>query len=86
MDTSIFTGKTFKGQKPQKALVTHLVNEMTEILQKVPQTPIGLTTIPEDQFSKLHQKCPNRASSENRAFGPFLSPAQLNSGYPNLTM
>ena len=29
MDTRFFTGETFKGQKPQKALVAHLVNEMT---------------------------------------------------------
>ena len=25
-----FTGETFKGQKTQKSLVTHLVNEMTK--------------------------------------------------------
>ena len=53
MDTRIFIGETFKGQPPQKAFVIHLVNEMTEILQKVAQTPIGLTTIPEDQFFQI---------------------------------
>ena len=58
---SFFTGETFKGQKPQKALVTHFVNEMTKILQKAPQTPIGLTTETEDQFPKLHQNCQNKA-------------------------
>ena len=53
MDTRIFTREIVKGQKPQKALVTHLVHEMTEILQKVPQTPIGLATIPEDHFFQI---------------------------------
>ena len=59
MDTMFFTDETFKGQKPQKTLVTHLVNEMTEIIQNVPQTLIELTTILEDQFSNYIQKFPN---------------------------
>ena len=33
-----FIGEAFKGQNPQKTLVTHLINEMNEIIQKFPQT------------------------------------------------
>ena len=65
--------KPLKDKTPQKTLVTHLVNEMTKILQKTPQTPIGLTTETEDQFPELHQNCQIKASSEKLG---FLSPAQ----------
>ena len=58
MDTIIFTRETFKRTKTPKALVIHLVNEMTEILQKVPETVIRLTIISEDQFSN-YIKIPN---------------------------
>ena len=49
---------------------------MTEILQKVPETLIGLTTISEDQFSNYIKNAQLGLFQKLGLVAPFLSPAQ----------